>query len=93
MSAPWSVGTAAAAPGEKVRGVQFVWLRSEHTGCWYPAVRSGERVSKGQVVGVIMDYWGDVLVEHRAPASGVTLFVVTSLAINPTDPLLGVGTA
>ncbi len=70
---------------------QFVWLRSEHTGCWYPAVRAGERVSKGEVVGVIKDYWGDLLVEHRAPATGVVLFVVTSLAINPTDPLLGVG--
>ncbi|MGH2405648.1 MAG: succinylglutamate desuccinylase/aspartoacylase family protein, partial [bacterium] len=72
---------------------QFVWLRSEHSGCWYPAVRAGERVSKGQVVGVIRDYWGDLLVEHRAPAGGVILFIVTSLAINPTDPLLGVGTA
>ncbi|MGQ0550563.1 MAG: M14 family metallopeptidase [Armatimonadota bacterium] len=72
---------------------QFVWLRSEHTGCWYPVVRAGERVSKGQVVGVIRDYWGDLLVEHRAPAAGVILFVVTSLAINPTDPLLGAGTA
>lgn len=70
---------------------QFAWLRSEHTGCWYPAVHAGERVTQGQVVGVIRDYWGDLLTEHRAPASGVVLFVATSLAINPTDPLLGVG--
>ena len=70
---------------------KFVWLRSEHTGCWYPSVRDGERVTEGQIIGVIKSYWGDVVAEHRAPASGVVLFVVTSLAINPTDPLVGIG--
>ncbi len=70
---------------------RFVWLRSEHTGCWYPSVRAGERVTEGQTIGVIKNYWGDVLVEHKAPASGVALFVVTSLAISPTDPLVGIG--
>lgn len=83
-------GTPDPAP-PPVNFTQFVWLRSEHTGCWYPSVRAGQRVTEGQVVGVIRDYWGDLLVEHRAPAPGTVLFVVTSLAINPTDPLLGVG--
>ena len=72
---------------------QFVWLRSDHRGCWYPAVRAGDRVTQGQVVGVIKDYWGDPLAEHRAPVGGTVMFVVTSLAINPTDPLLAVGAA
>ncbi len=72
---------------------QFPWLRSEHRGCWYPAVRAGARVTQGQVVGVIKDYWGDVVAEHHAPATGVVLFVATSLAINPTDPLMGIGVA
>ncbi len=72
---------------------QFTWLRSEHRGCWYPAVRAGARVTQGQAVGVIKDYWGDVVAEHRSPANGVVLFVVTSLAINPTDPLMGIGVA
>jgi predicted deacylase len=73
------------------RLTRFVWLRSEHTGCWYPSVRAGDRVSEGQPIGVIKDYWGDVLAAHTAPAGGVVLFVVTSLAINPTDPLIGIG--
>ncbi len=72
---------------------KFVWLRSEHAGCWYPAVRAGEHVTEGQMIGVIKNYWGDVLVEHRAPAGGVVIFVVTSLAINPIDPLVGIGVA
>ncbi len=78
----------AAAP---VIFTKFVWLRSEHTGCWYPSVHAGEHLRKGQVIGVIKDYWGDVLAEPRAPEGGVALFVVTSLAITPTDPLIGIG--
>jgi hypothetical protein len=70
---------------------RFVWLRAEHAGCWYPSVRAGQQVIEGQLVGEIRDYWGDVLAVHRAPVGGVVLFVVTSLAINPTDPLLGIG--
>lgn len=70
---------------------RFVWLRSEQAGCWYPLVRAGDRVSEGQTIGAIKDYWGDVLAEYKAPASGMVIFVVTSLAINPTDPLIGIG--
>lgn len=79
------------APVEVFR--RFVWVRAEHRGCWYPGVRAGDRVVDGQLLGVIRDYWGDPLVEHRAPAAGLVLFVVTSLAINPSDPLVGIGAA
>ena len=70
---------------------RFEWLFSGRTACWYPAVEIGQRVEKGQPVGIVRDYFGDTLEEHRAPASGVVLFMVTSLAINEGDPLLAVG--
>ena len=70
---------------------KFEWLYSGQTACWYPAVEIGHRVEKGQAVGVVRDYFGETLEEHRAPVSGVVLFLVTSLAINEGDPLLAVG--
>ena len=88
------LGVTPGAPEpvpQPTRLSRFVWLRSEHTGCWYPSLRAGDRVTEGQPIGVIKDYWGDVLAEHKAPASGVVIFIVTSLAINPTDPLIGIG--
>ena len=69
----------------------FDWLFSSRTACWYPAVEIGQQVEKGEAVGVVRDYFGDTLEEHRAPSSGVVLFMVTSLAINEGDPLLAVG--
>jgi predicted deacylase len=70
---------------------RFVWLRSDHRGFWYPGVAVGDEVQEGQPVGEVKDAEGRVLQAPQAPATGRVLFVVTSLAINQTDPLLAVG--
>jgi len=70
---------------------QFIWLRSEHEGYWYPEVPVGEKVIKGQLLGCIKDTWGDILQTINAPANGEVLFLVSSLAINNGDPLLSIG--
>lgn len=66
------------------------WLRAEHTGCWYPAVKLGDRVDEGQVIGVIKDYFGKVMAEYRSPASGIVILLFASLAVNDGDPLAGI---
>lgn len=70
---------------------QFLWLRSDHDGFWYPAVPVGEAVQKGQELGWVKDVEGHVLQTAISPADGRILFIVSSLAINRTDPLLAVG--
>jgi hypothetical protein len=70
---------------------RFLWLRSEHEGFWYPAVSVGEQVRAGQELGRVTDYEGHVLQQAISPADGCVLFIVSSLAINDTDPLLAVG--
>lgn len=70
---------------------RFLWLRSEHTGFWYPDVAVNEKVKSGQNLGWVKDFEGRVLQTAISPADGVVLFIVTSLAINETDPLLAVG--
>jgi len=70
---------------------KFLWLRSEHHGFWYPAVAVNEKVRRGQNLGCVKDYEGRVLQTAISPADGVVLFIVSSLAINNTDPLLAIG--
>lgn len=70
---------------------QFLWLRSEHEGFWYPAVAVNEKVQRAQNLGCVKDCEGRVLQTVNSPADGVVLFIVSSLAINNTDPLLAVG--
>ena len=62
-------------------------LEAGFTGCWYPCVKKNEMVKKGDKVGEIRDFFGKVLEEYTAPESGVTLFVVSSLAIEKGDPI------
>jgi predicted deacylase len=70
---------------------RFLWLRSEHEGFWYPAVTVGDRVHAGQELGVVKDWEGAVMQRAVAESDGQLLFIVSSLAINRTDPLLAVG--
>jgi predicted deacylase len=70
---------------------QFLWLRSDHQGFWYPAVAVGDPVTAGQDLGRVTDCEGHVLQTAISPADGHVLFIVSSLAINQTDPLLAVG--
>ncbi len=70
---------------------QFLWLRSEHEGFWYPRISVGDAVRKGQDLGCVKDFEGKVLQAVESLADGKVLFLVSSLAINPGDPLLAVG--
>lgn len=70
---------------------RFLWLRSDHSGFWYPAISVSEKVKAGQTLGCVRDCQGHVLQTAVSPADGVVLFIVSSLAINQTDPLLAVG--
>jgi predicted deacylase len=79
-------------PVEPVRALsRFEWRFAEQSGCWYPSVALGDTVEAGQPVGRVRDYFGETLREYVAPASGIVLFLVTSLAMNEGDPLLAVG--
>jgi uncharacterized protein len=81
----------APAPASFTLLERFLWLRSEHTAFWYPATAVNDKVKAGQNLGSVKDCEGHVLQTAISPADGVVLFVVTSLAINQTDPLLAVG--
>lgn len=70
---------------------QFVWLRSEHDGFYYPKVSVGDSVQKDQGLGSVTDFEGNVLQSLVASADGRVLFLVSSLAINQGDPLLSIG--
>lgn len=70
---------------------EFLWLRSDHDGFWFPAVAVGAAVQKGQNLGTVQDVEGHVLQTALSPGDGRVLFIVSSLAMNRTDPLLAVG--
>jgi predicted deacylase len=66
-------------------------LTAQHEGCWYPCSVPGDTVESGQEFGQIRDFFGKVLGVYRAPVSGIVLYVVSSLAIQPGDPIGAIG--
>jgi predicted deacylase len=80
---------AAAAP---VRLGRFLWLRATSEGWWEPAVRPGEQVAEGQVLGTVSSLDGaEVLQSVTAPAPGVPMFITSSPAVAADGLLLGLG--
>jgi uncharacterized protein len=70
----------------------FVWLRCQQAGFWAAAVKTGDEVETGALLGEVRDLYGDVIEEVRAPAPGVLLFLTTSAAVADDGLLLGLGT-
>ncbi len=66
-------------------------IAAQHEGCWYPCVKPGETIARGQRFGEIRDYFGRVLSEYHAPLPGIVLYVASSLAITAGDPLGAIG--
>ena len=86
---PASGAGPAAAP---VRLGRFLWLRSISEGWWEPAVRPGEQVAEGQVLGTVSSLDGaQVLQSVTAPAPGVPMFITSSPAVAADGLLLGLG--
>jgi hypothetical protein len=69
---------------------QWAWLRSEHSGLFYPQVQVGQHVDIDQTLGRVTDAFGNMLQTLHAPMAGLVLFLVTSLAMNQGDPLLAI---
>ena len=58
-----------------------IYKNAGHTGCWYPTKRAGNTFKKGEILGQIKDYFGNVLETCIAEMDGILLYQVTSLSI------------
>ena len=67
------------------------YIDSEVDGCWYPAVKVGQTVSKGEYIGVIKDFFGKTLREYYAPEHVVVLYMTVTLGIESGTSLIALG--
>jgi predicted deacylase len=64
-------------------------VESEAVGMWYPEVSLNERISKGQVVGVVRDYFGQDIAEMKAPGDGIVVEIRSSPVTQIGTTLIG----
>jgi predicted deacylase len=84
-------------PGEPRRVTAPVWidrnvvLRSPGTGTFHARIEPGQYIAEGGLLGVLTDYFGNPVVEVRAPFGGVVLYVVATPPVREGEPLGMVG--
>ena len=61
------------------------------SGCWYPEKKPGDSFRKGEKLGEIRDYFGNVLFTEIAPQDGVLLYQTASLNIIENGPMVSYG--
>jgi uncharacterized protein len=84
-------------PGEPHYIENPVWLEkivdliADGPGIWYPLVKRGWYVQEGMKLGYVTDYFGKVILEPRAPASGVVLHVNAVPSLKKGDNIANLG--
>lgn len=80
-------------PARSVKVTHPVWydrtavLRAPVTGIWRPSVDRMHSVAKDALLGTIVDPFGGLLVEIRAPFAGEMLYVVGTPPVSEGEPL------
>jgi predicted deacylase len=80
------------SPRDTVRFLdEFIAVKSGREGIFYPSVHPNDLVEKGQVLGEIRDFTGEVLEAVTSPAKGVILGTITAASTFEGSTLFGLG--
>jgi predicted deacylase len=66
-------------------------VASDQTGIFYPLVQRGAYVEAGMKIGYVTDYFGKTILEARAPAAGVILYICSVPSMKKGDTVAYVG--
>lgn len=69
------------------------WIRARQSGVLRLEAELGAHVSKGQILGVIGDPFGEVSVKVRAPSAGVIIGKVSNPLVHRGDAIVHIGVA
>ena len=70
---------------------KFEVIRSNHDGLFYPLIKRGYFVQKGQPIGYVTDYFGKKLETILAPFTGQILYIIATPPANKGEPVVEVG--
>lgn len=76
---------------KKIHFDEVIYDSAPCFGIWEPKLNIGDEVKKGQLLGVIKDYRGDILSRRTAQCDGIILYQVESLNILEGDVTVAYG--
>jgi len=85
------IGGKSEAVTDPVWVDRYEVVYSQTDGLFYPLEKMGHYVTRGQKVGYVTDFLGQVKEELRAPFSGILLYVINTPPTSKGEPLFEVG--
>lgn len=82
---------AKGSKKEQKEIIRAVYDEAKVSGFWYPMIKPGQIISKGDLLGEICDLEGNSLQQCRAQLDGEVLYHITALGIKEGDPLIAYG--
>lgn len=70
---------------------EVIYLDSNNEGIWIPAITAGQKVSKGQALGTIRDYFGNDIETYYAEFDAVILYYTVALSVTKDSSLVAYG--
>jgi predicted deacylase len=64
---------------------------SDADGLFYPQTEMGYFAQKGEIIGYLTDYLGNVIRELRSPFTGIVLYIIDTPPANEGEPLFEIG--
>lgn len=73
--------------GKKTVWAKVDYLVAEHKGLWYPAVKKGDILPAGALLGEVKNFWNNPIAEYRTLHPSRVLYHYTGLPLRPGDGL------
>lgn len=83
--------------GKPARMFDPVWvksvtyIRSEHEGLYYALGHSGRHVEKGEVLGYLTDFFGNIIQKAVAPHDGIIMYIIATPPLSKGEPMVKIG--
>ncbi len=67
------------------------YIRSEHEGLFYPLSHGGAHVQKGELLGYLTDFFGNIIQEAVAPHDGIVMYIIATPPMSIGEPMVKIG--
>lgn len=67
------------------------YIRSEHEGIFYPLGHRGRHVQKGELLGYLTDFFGNVIQKAVAPHDGIIMYIISTPPLSKGEPMVKIG--
>lgn len=70
---------------------KLTYIRSEHEGIFYPLSHQGRHVQKGELLGYLTDFFGNIIQKAVAPHDGIILYIIATPPMSKGEPMAKIG--